>query len=56
VGVKRPGREAYYSPTSNVEVKNGGAIRLLTMGLHVAALTRNVQEVAGNEFNSTCFF
>jgi hypothetical protein len=28
-GVKRPVREAYHSPPSNAEVKNGGAIPLL---------------------------
>jgi hypothetical protein len=28
-GVKRPGREADYSPTPSAEVKNSGAIPLL---------------------------
>jgi hypothetical protein len=37
-GVKLPGREAYHSPPSCAEVKNGGCIPTLLDSLHGAVL------------------
>jgi hypothetical protein len=36
-GLKRPGREAYHT-LAHAEVKNGGAVRSLLLGLHGTVL------------------